>query len=194
MLKAFAEELSLIMVANKIIPIEKRKYYTYGFELILNDILIFTSVSIIAVLTNTLITSFLFTIVFCVLRAYVGGYHCRSYSACVFTALTNYICMLLLNAYIIHFKLIISLVLIGISIMVITILAPVEHENNPLSTTQKKKYKKYSIILIIIITTGFIISVVFSKLTVSFAISWAMFAVFLLLLPTIRLERREKRV
>lgn len=31
MIEFIADELSLQLVVNKIIPIEKRKYYTYGF-------------------------------------------------------------------------------------------------------------------------------------------------------------------
>lgn len=52
MLQAIAEEISLRLVANRVISIEKRKYYTYGIELVLNNLLIFLSITLIGVLTR----------------------------------------------------------------------------------------------------------------------------------------------
>ncbi|SHH82368.1 accessory gene regulator B [Sporobacter termitidis DSM 10068] len=181
MLRMIAEELSLVMVANKIIPIENRKYYIYGIELVLNNVLICLGIIALAIITKTILISIIFSLSFCILRAYVGGYHSNTYLKCFCISVINYIIMLILNQTA-EYKLILSCVLIGISVPIIIKFAPVEHENKPLSNEQKKKYKKVSILIISIITASFVISCVFSRLDISFAISWAVFGVFFLLL------------
>lgn len=50
MFNSIAEEISLKLVADKLIPIDKMKYYTYGIELVLNNLLIFLSISVISFL------------------------------------------------------------------------------------------------------------------------------------------------
>ena len=191
MLKVIAEELSLILVANKIIAIENRKYYIYGIELIINDFLIFFSISVIAIITNTIVISLIFSVTFCALRAYSGGYHCKSYSACFGLTLINYVGMLLLNNLIEDNKFIFCCVIIGFSIPTIIKFAPIEHINNPLDNIQKKKCRRLSLLIVILCIVSFIVTSVFSKLEISFAISWSIFAVWLLMLPTILLEGRK---
>ena len=70
MLKYLAEEISLRLVTNKIITDDKRKYYTYGLELILSDIFIFLIIALVAILTNTVLMSAVYACTFCILRSY----------------------------------------------------------------------------------------------------------------------------
>lgn len=197
MLKTIAEELSLRMVANKIILIEDRKFYIYGIEVILNDLLIFSSVALIAILSKTVITSLIFTIIFCSLRAYVGGYHCKTCARCFCTTMALYISMIILNTYLVSTKFMISCILIGISVSVIFVFAPFEY-NNSLTYTKRRRYRKFSIILTLVAILSFIISIAFHKFEISFAISWATFAVLFLLMLSILSKllqsRREKDV
>jgi accessory gene regulator B len=184
-LKEIAEELSLILVTNKIIKLDNRKYYTYGIELILNDTVTFLIIGIIAISTNMLLDSVVYLLVFCILRAYAGGYHCKTYVQCLITSLTIYSFMLLLDTYIANdLKLIISFILMAISCPVIFIFAPISNENSPVTEAQEKKYKLFSRILVIAIIVVFTLSISLANCRFSFEISWAMFAVFILMLAS----------
>ena len=192
MFRTVAEELSLMLVSNKIISIENRKYYIYGIELVFHDLIISFSILTIAIVTRSVLVSLFFAVPFCVLRAYAGGYHAKTHFKCFCFTMANYLTMLILNRIIIDHKLIVCCVIIGMSTPLIIKFAPVEHKNNPLSNEQKEKYKIISMILLILIIVVFIITAIFSMVKISFAISWAVFEVSLLLFPTIHLNRRRK--
>jgi accessory gene regulator B len=175
-IKTIAEELSLALVSNRIIEIEDRKNYIYGIELVLYDIFIFVTIAVIAVLTDKVQMSLIFTFLFCTVRAYAGGYHCNTYAKCFFTALTVYLFMLVLNAWLGSKTVILACILLVVSVPIILRFAPVEHENNPLSHDEKNKYRKYSMRIVSVSSALFILSLIYFAKEISFAISWAIFA------------------
>lgn len=192
MIKSLADELSLRLVINKIIPLEKRKYYIYGIELILNDLLIFFMIICIALITKTFITSFLFSFSFCLLRTYAGGYHSKSYTRCFATAMFNYLTFLILNSILREQRLYAGIVMLVISIPIIWKLSPVMHENHPYSNAEKEKYKKISRKLTIIVSLLFIVSVIFLSSQIVFTLAWSMFATSFLMLLAIILNTKEE--
>ncbi len=192
MIKSLADELSLCLVVNKIIPIEKRKYYTYGIELILSDLLIFLMVISIALITNTFLISILFTFSFCFLRAYTGGYHSKSYAGCCVTAMVNYLLLLIFNFTLGEYRVYAGVVMMITSIPIVWIFSPIKHINHPFNEKEKVKYKKVSRILTIIISILFTISVVFISDQVVFVLAWSIFATSLLMLFAIILNKKEE--
>lgn len=190
MLKFLARELSLKLVINKIIATDKEEYYTYGIELILNDILIFFMISIIAFITNTILISIIFTLTFCTLRSFTGGYHSKSYLGCFFIAFINYSLMLILNYIFSKEKLIIEIFMIILSIPIILVFSPIENVNNPINCNEKQKYKKISYFLVVINIILFIIFSIFFDRKFSFAIAWSVFTTALLMLLSIKSKRK----
>lgn len=194
MLKFLAEKLSLKLVTNNIIEDHKRKYYTYGIELFLNDIMIFLMIGIIAIITNTIIISFIFSILFCYLRAFTGGYHSNSYLGCFCTAIINYITMLILTDLILSKNyIILENIMMFVSIPVILKFSPVENFNSPLDISEKNKYRKISYILISIYLLIFIIDINFFQSKLSIVIAWSVFFIAVLMLFSIILQRKEKK-
>ena len=196
MIQAIAEEISLRLVANRMISIEKRKYYTYGIELILNDLITFLSIALIGVMTGKIFISLIYTLTYCPIRNYVGGYHCKTHMRCYCTTLFLYISMLLFDFYLSDSRWIVSYTLIAIAIPVIFIFTPVAYGNGPISDGDRKKYRIRSIVLIAIVLAGFILANVFHQTEISFAISWGIFMVFSLMLISLfsnLLEARRKR-
>jgi len=192
-LQAIAEEISLRLVANRVISIEKRKYYTYGIELVLNNLLIFLSITLIGVLTRKILISLIYALTYCPIRNYVGGYHCKTYMRCYFTTLLLYISMLLFDTYLADNRLIVSYILIAIAIPVIFIFTPVDYGNGPISDDDRKKYRVKSIVLIAIAIVGFILANVLHQTEISFAISWGIFIVFSLMLLSLFSNSSESR-
>mgnify|MGYP001005608059 CR=1 FL=1 len=192
MIEDLADELSIRLVVNKIIPIEKRKYYTYGIELILHDLVIFLIVAAIAFITNTLIISAIFTFCFCLLRAYTGGYHSKSYAGCYITTMVNYLSLLVFSSVLGEYKLYAGWLMIILSIPVIWRFSPVRHKNNPFDEKEKNKYKVVARILVIIISLLFVVSELFLSDEIAFVLAWTMFATALLMLPAIILQGKEE--
>ena len=193
MIQAIAEEISLRLVANRMISIEKRKYYTYGIELVLNDLLVFLSIILIGTLTEKLFISLIYALTYCPIRNYVGGYHCKTHMKCYYTTLFLYISMLLFNYYLSDNRLIVSFILIAIAIPAIFIFAPVNYGNAPISDEDRKKYRVRSIILITIASAGYVLTSVLHQTEISFAISWGIFMVFSLMLVSLFSNLSESR-
>lgn len=196
MLQFISEEISLRLVANKIISIDNRKYYTYGIELVLNDLLIGLSIALTAVLTNKVVMSLAYCLTYCPLRSYVGGHHCKTCFRCYCTTMTLYFTMLILNEFLAENKMLISCILIGIAVPLILLFAPVDYGNDPLDNAAKRKYHVKSIAMAAASVAVFILACAFHKAEISFAISWGVFMVFSLMLVSVisnSMEWRRKK-
>ncbi|XOQ42858.1 MAG: hypothetical protein ACFWTN_00130 [Clostridium sp.] len=193
MLHEIAEEISLKLVINKLIPIENRSFYTYGIELSLNDICILFSITLIALLLDKVIVSLLYVITYCVLRQYVGGYHCKTYMRCFSTTLILYILMLIFNTYLGSARVVVSYVLVGIAAPLIFILAPVHYRDDPDDDINRKKYRVRSLIWLFLSIIGFFLASLFHLSEISFAIAWGVFMVFLLMLPPVYMNLLKVR-
>ena len=141
MLRFIAEEITLYLIANKIIKIENRSFYIYGIELFINNLFITATIAIIALVSKTILLSLIFATTFYFLRAYSGGYHCKKYIQCYFFSISIYISLILANAYIGNYKSMISIVLLCASLPIIVIHSPVEHKNNPLTIRKNLNMK-----------------------------------------------------
>lgn len=193
MIQSISEEISLRLVTYKIISIENRKYYTYGIELVLNNFIIFLSIVLIGVLTKKILISLIYVVTYCSIRNYVGGYHCKTHLKCYCTTISLYLLMLFLNYYLSNSRLIISYSLILIAIPVIYIFTPVDYGKDSITEDERQKYRIKSIILIAVSLFLFIMANVLHWTEVSFAIAWAIFIVFSLMLLSLILNLSETR-
>ncbi|KWX85637.1 hypothetical protein AMQ83_23580 [Paenibacillus riograndensis] len=191
MVKQMAEKLSRRLVANNVITMEDRRFYTYGLELILNDILIFVVIAVISVVTNTIGITAIFTVVFCVLRAFTGGYHSKSYLGCFCITLLNYLAMLWVVSNLDAAGLAVGCGMMLLATAVIWRLAPIEHRNNPFGDGEKKKYRRISRILSLILVFLYVISIAFFPSEIMFTISWSVFATAVLMLLAIIVQKKE---
>lgn len=182
MLRFIAEEITLYLIANKIIKIENRSFYIYGIELFINNLFITATISIIALVSKTILLSLIFATTFYFLRAYSGGYHCKKYIQCYFFSISIYISLILANAYIGNYKSMISIVLLCASLPIIFIHSPVEHKNNPLTIKEKSKYRKISITLLTAFSIMDTVFLILKQQDFSLATSWAISASAVLIL------------
>jgi accessory gene regulator B len=190
---SIAEEISLRLVADKLIPIDKMKYYTYGIELVLNNFIIFLSITVISILTDNVSISLAYVLTYCPIRNYVGGYHCKTYAKCYFTTLTLYILMLIFDTYLSGNRLMVSCILLVITTPIILVLTPVDYGNGTVNNDDRKKYRQKSAMLIVIALLGYIFSIVIHQQKVAFAISWGIFMVFLLMMRSLLSNLSEMR-
>lgn len=64
------------------VPKEKREIYSYGFQLILADIINFSIVILLGVFLGKVIDSILFLITLCSIRQFSGGFHAKTFWLC----------------------------------------------------------------------------------------------------------------
>ncbi len=192
MINTLAKALSSGLVSNNIISNEKRKYYVYGIELLLNDLLIFLMIAAIAIITNTIFPTFIFICIFCVLRGYTGGYHSNSYLGCFLTTILNYSFMLLYLFFMDKWVIPVSIVMMVLSVPVMIRYSPLEHANKSLDYSEKKKYNKIATCIIMVDILFFIMSIRLVWIQITAVISWAMFATAILMLLAMIQQKKEE--
>lgn len=163
LLQNFAEDITFFMLKNKVINIEDRDIYIYGFEIILSTLIVTGTLLTLGIILNKILLTLVFMFIFIILRIYTGGYHSEKFKSCFVISIAIYLSELLLNDLVAdNLKLKVGIILILIASSIIYRLSPVEHKNNPLSFEDKKKYKKISrvITLLILVLTliGFYIN------------------------------------
>lgn len=157
MLHSTANSITNLFVENSIIKEQDREVYVYGLEYILAF-----SLSALVVLTSSfLLGKFFETITFVfviyIMRAFAGGYHADTHLKCqalfFFMSFLNIFLSKITNLYSgIHLE-ITMIVLLCISSVLVFILAPVAHENRPLTTKEYDIFKVKSRIAALFITT-----------------------------------------
>ncbi|MEF9891912.1 MAG: accessory gene regulator B family protein [Anaerorhabdus sp.] len=117
----------------------------HGFDIFVNDALNFIVIITIGLFTNTVLEALLFYIFFAFLRCSTGGYHANTKIKCILTYASIYsVFTLLLKTQFFNF-IMINLVLTLSSAILILILSPVQHVNNPLTFKEVQMNKKKSI-------------------------------------------------
>lgn len=178
MLRRIAEDLSLMMISNKIIKIEEREFYIFGIELFMCNLFIALAITLLAFLTNMVLVSVIYAVAFCSLRVYAGGHHCKTYLRCFCTSVGIYICMIATNLAFLQQKGILTLLLFAISLPVILIFAPVESADNPFSEAQDKlRCRRIVLVLTALFSVAAAVSLLFRQIDIAYAIACAMAAV-----------------
>ena len=119
---------------------DKFEIYKYGFELLISSLIGISLILIIGLLSNTFSDSLIFLICFILLRQCTGGYHSKSYLSCNLSFITVYLIFIYYRNYIMfsYKGLIISVIT---SLVIIFLLAPMEHKNKKMNI-EKKTYNK----------------------------------------------------
>lgn len=148
MLESIAEDITFLLLKNKIIEYEDSDIYIYGFQVIISSMMVTMSLLILGVLLNRILLTLVFMLVFVSLRINTGGYHADQFKDCLRLSLMIYLVEILLVKLIPNeYKIISSFIALIIGTSIIFVKAPVEHKNNPLTPIEKIKYKKTSRII-----------------------------------------------
>ncbi len=147
------------LVHNGIITNEYYDVYVYGMELLLSFLLSTILIILIGLLTDNLIPTINYLIIFITLRNFTGGYHASTYLRCKLASIFIYTLTLLATKHIpVDMKGYLALGIIGY--LIIYYLAPIENPNKPLTFHERKKHKITSLILFsVFIGISFIMSI-----------------------------------
>lgn len=138
MLSAIVKKIIRYWADKEIINEDDSDIYEYGLELILSSVFNIVVVIVTSVLTNRLIESIVLLLVLIPLQSCGGGYHAKTHLRCF---LIMYIGWWPAMWLIPQVTLLSAIVISGMSLVTIFLLAPISHENVPISQKQRLKMK-----------------------------------------------------
>ncbi len=159
MFRNIAEDITFLLIKNKIVEIEKREIYIYGLEVILLNGGLLITFLIISLLCGEMVNFLAYLIFFLPMRLFSGGYHAETSERCFILS------SIMFGASIAVSKLIPLLyisntgkIIGAVSVIVILVLAPLINENNPLNQTQRRRNRIILCILLFIDLVLYILS------------------------------------
>lgn len=152
MIRLLSSKLADLLVRNKIVAIEDRDVFIYGYEILISSVIGAFSVLLLGVFLNTFVESLLFLIIFVTIRQCTGGYHANSYMKCIVSFVAIYVCVIIvLNFVLPYYSLLIWAIISVVCMSVILDLAPIENPQKPLTVEIKVRNRKRAIVLSLIV-------------------------------------------
>lgn len=163
MFRNLAEDITFLLIKNKIVEIEKREIYIYGLEVILLNGGLLITFLIISLLCGEMVNFLAYLIFFLPMRLFSGGYHAETSERCFILSTITFGASIAASKLIPLLYIFNTGKIIGvISILVILVLAPLINENNPLNEAQRRRNR-------IILCTLLFIDLVFYILSCNYA-------------------------
>jgi len=163
MIHRLAMKTAGYLVKNEVGKADNEEFYIYGIEIMIEKVLTYSVLLILALYFKLLIPSLLFVAFFILLRGYAGGYHAKTYTGCFIGTVGMYIACSQVVMPIFLKEEILLFVGLAITITLVLILAPVNHPNLDLNLNEIKKCKNgVEIVLVIevaLILGGILLSV-----------------------------------
>ena len=150
-------------INRQIISPDKKEIYKTGLNLIIADIINFTLVLAIGVITKSFISGCIYLIMFWTLRRFSGGFHAKTYGVCRLVTLGTYILILLISMIINNYLLICTFICDLITIITMIVFAPIRHPNKELTENEVKANKLFSVVVTIFYVTISIILTIIGR-------------------------------
>lgn len=139
------DSITSFMIQKGVFSEDDREVYNYCFELLLSNLLNILATLLLAIIAGRLMETGLFLVGFLLLRRTAGGYHAQTHWGC-FLLWTSFICGFLTVLTFLP-RPYIPFLLVGcilLSLLTVFLLAPIEHENKPISKDDLRKFKRNS--------------------------------------------------
>lgn len=178
MIHTLAKRMASVFVSCGIAESEDMDIYTYACELILSTAINLIICIFISVMFGRLLEGILFIVCFAGLRHFAGGHHAKHHWGCILTfsiILTVSLAIVSILPMTLYASVCITISLI--SGFVIFALAPVEHENKPVSSKNRSLLKRKSRVIEFGLSVIVIVGVLLSPSSLFLAISLSMASV-----------------
>lgn len=150
MLTKLSQIIVDFFVKEDVVSEEQREIYQYGIELSVSTLMGLFIVLAIGVLSRRFTESVIFYIVFCLTRAFCGGFHAHSHLLCKVTFICVLILVLVMDLVLDNIEMYYWFVLYLYSLTIVCAFAPVENPNKRLTSYDKKRCKIISIIFMVV--------------------------------------------
>lgn len=152
MINRFSKQIinSIVSQTKRDIEFEQLEVYIYGLECFINTAVPVIILTAFSIFTSSVFETWLWIILFSVLRKYTGGYHAPSQLTCM----TSTIGLGIINTLLIHhctFHWTYCSLCYVLFALLIIFLCPLESQKIELTSLQKKQYKYYALEIITMI-------------------------------------------
>ena len=146
------------LVRRQVINEDDRDIYEYGFHALYNNIIDISSIVIISLWLGQIPQSILYHLSFVAIRQSAGGFHAKTHLRCF--VMSTAIWLFSLWGIFQTSSPAVCIALAGVSLILVWVKAPIEHENSPMDYDKFKHMKVLSRIL----STSFFIVILFLAL------------------------------
>lgn len=121
-----------------------REQYIYALTLRMEQMLTYSILLVIAIITQKVLWGTVYAISFVLLRKTTGGFHAKTFAECLLGTSVTFIFILELIAPFLGKHMFAESLLLLCSVICIIKFAPVNHPNLALTTEEKSRHKKWS--------------------------------------------------
>ena len=150
LIERIASKVVGYLVKKEMIEDEKeyKDFYQYGAEITISSLLNIALILLIGALSNHLVDSLIYLLLFVFLRRFTGGYHADTYYKCNIIGCVNFSLIILGKDLSVRFlSSWLPPIAIGIlSVLALSLLCPIENENKPIEEDKKPIYKLLSVL------------------------------------------------
>lgn len=136
-----AVKLTDYLIKNEIKEESQREEYVYGFEMFFQKAMGYGVLLLLGCVLHKFVPTILFLLTFCTLRKWTGGFHMRTEIGCFIISIVHFLLIMKLGEIYIIRMTFVQLGIILVSILIITLLAPLNHPNWNLNTKEVKQCK-----------------------------------------------------
>ena len=151
MIERMASKVVDYLVKKEMIEDEKeyKDFYQYGAEITISSLLNIALILLIGALSNHLVDSLIYLLMFVFLRRFTGGYHADTYYKCNIIGCVNFSLIILGKDLSVRFlSSWLPPIAIGIlSVLALSLLCPIENENKPIEQDKLPIYKRFSVLV-----------------------------------------------
>lgn len=146
MVEKVSNRIVRAMIDRQVIKENEHELYEYGLQIIISSLSSSVSAMAVGFVFQRPLAMFVFLICFALMRMYSGGYHAQSYLICYFELLALSVIIMITikgveNLPVDLIKIFLTLFTI-VSTLIIYTLAPIDHENAPLSEQEIPRYRR----------------------------------------------------
>lgn len=172
MLGVISRKISACFARKGIISIKDIEVYSYGFEILISEIIGWSIIAILMIILHKYYETLVFFVTYTLIRIHAGGYHANSHLKCFILFSISYVTIMLVGELMpvdIHSMCVIGIAIINV--IIIYMLAPIEHRNNVHSDKVVERKRKYSLIYAVVLSITSIILCMMKLLNVGLYIA-----------------------
>ncbi len=179
MLRSLIDTITKLMCENDIIEKKDIDIYSYGLELLLNNIITVLLLFLIGFFLGAVGSTIIFTGIFISLKRYTGGFHCSTYGKCLVLTFLVYLLVVVPSMILTkEIQLIIGIVSLIYSVIYIYLSNPLASNSRPKTSQQVEECNKQkNNILVFILGIQMILLILGQDYTIFFVISNSLMAI-----------------
>lgn len=148
MIYTLSDKIVLYLEMNNKLK-DDREIYLYGAKLVVSSMIGTVLLLVFGLLMDCFIEAVMYELIMSSSRSILGGYHCKSYTKCIFM----YVGLFVINIMMIEahsFNIVEVLIISILTLLITSIMCPIQNINKLISSKKKKVFKIYTLIYIYI--------------------------------------------